>query len=160
MDRDLIWCAALLTAYRYLPKVASSIDRYIYSTAIGGLCSGQDAITLFDKIVSLNVRKEAIINIKVLTDKCLDSLEDKHTRLLKSRYFYRKGCDVLAKEQGVSERTLFRRLDGALAAMARAMRRLGYGSDWLDERVGKDAFMSEVYAKALGEYGPRTRGTA
>ncbi len=148
MEKDLIWCAALLTSYRYLPRVARGIDRCSYATAMGGLSSGEDAIKLFDRILALNVRKEAIVNAKVLTDMCLSRLESKSRQLLESRYIGRKSFDEIAEQLGVGVRTVFRRHTAALSAMASAMRRLGYGHEWLDSRLGADTFMREVYEEA------------
>lgn len=144
MNRNELWGATLLTAYKYLPEVAQSVDRCIYATALSGFDYAGSTMSLYEKMMSLNAHKENLINAKVITDICLGKLCDRDRKVLEGKYFRRMTYAALAAQLGVCLRTVFRYHDTAISAFASAMESEGYDADWLESRFRNDAFIGKV----------------
>ncbi|MDE5618480.1 MAG: hypothetical protein K2I79_03235 [Clostridia bacterium] len=147
MDKEEIWCATLLTAYRYLPSVAKSIDKCIYATALSGMNYLGSTESLLEKMIEINIRKEAIVNAKVLTDICLNKLSESDEKVLKDKFFRGFNLQQIGREINVSRRTAYRYYGRALHNMAAAMRSTNYNADWLESKLGNDPFMAPVKRK-------------
>ncbi len=144
------WAKTLLTAYRYLERIADALDsmiesRGLLSRNVSGInYSINNIFTLSEKIINLSERKVKLINLKVLTEKCLKKCGDKTACLLIEKYIDGRKNDDIAKRNDIAYRTLFRRLSLGEQKFQSVLDSMGFTEEKLDEYLSCEKWILEI----------------
>ena len=144
------WSKTILEVYRYLPRVTYAYDKIIktkainsqYSRSYDGFYSVYDVT---NSIIDLSQRKITLINLKLITEKILKSMDKKYAKLLILRFIDGNKFNELASIFKVSQRTLFRRITKALDCFTYHLTLQGYNSKKLYEELKDEKWVMEVY---------------
>lgn len=147
MDNIQNWAKTLLTIYRVLPNLTNSIEETTMATALGGFSHTGSAESLFDKIMQLNERKKALINIKVVVDNAFEKMPYKSVEVLKLKFFEKKKFEQIADKAKVCLRTVFRRYVFALEDFCKAMSSDSIDANWLVQHFASDEIVKRIYEK-------------
>ena len=111
------WIKTIFMIYRHLPRIIDSIDKVFQARALnGGVMSGSaisynNVYNLSENLLKLTERKNALINLKVLTDSIIKGIDKKLAKILILRYIDGFNFKMLAEHFNISERTAYRRID-------------------------------------------------
>ena len=86
-------------------------------------------------------KKRRFINLKVIIEKALSEIDEKHQKILILFYFDNISCEKIAELLGVNLRTVFRYKNSALASFSRALSRNGFKEDFFNENYKKDRWL-------------------
>ena len=151
------WTKTILTVYRHLPKITKSIDKIFEARAIGGSVMSSNAMAyndvynLTNNLINLTERKKSLINLKLLADKVLTSIDRDLAKLLILRYIDGYGYDKLAEHFGVCERTIYRKMNRALDVSVYALLRNGYDENKIENMIEKENWLFEVCRETAKE---------
>ena len=140
-----IWAKTLLSSYRFLDRIAGAIDKIIEKKALASSSMlGRDILTgntlsLTDKIIELSERKVKLINIKVLTEKALQSLDEGEAKILISKYVEKKPVDLTLDELSLCRRTYFRKISEAEAGFEASCAKMGFSCEELNNYLKDEA---------------------
>ncbi len=151
------WAKTLLYVYKYLDRVTEGIDKLIMQKALNSFYVRGDrkaenaVMAVADKIIDLSARKNRLINIKVLADKSLCSIEKNLAQILIERYMDNDDAEMISCRHNLNVRTYFRRLYKAEVDFSRAMTRLGFSNERLLKYLEHEKWILEVYGKFKNE---------
>lgn len=104
----------IFSVYRFLDKIANSIDKIVETRALNAcyMClentAFNDVMNVSDDIMELTQRKITLINLKVLVTSIIKNLEKDYARLIIMKYIENKPYAEIANLLNVSERTITR----------------------------------------------------
>lgn len=151
------WAKTLLTVYRYLGRVTKSFDRLVNSTANNSMCVSIDGFSytnvwnVTSRILELTERKITLINLKVIIEKVLKSMDRESARILIMKFIDGKTSEETSKHFGICSRTYFRKCNIALDSFTKALNRLGYDSDNLCKMLQSEKWIISVFDKLEGQ---------
>ena len=147
-----VWGKTLLSVYRYLDRIADAIDNIIEKQAVQtSSMLGSDALThntlaLANRIIDLSERKVKLINIKLLTEKALSSIDEKGAKILIMKYFDNASCEDILTALSLSRRTYFRRIGEMEAAFEASCSQFGFPMERLDSYLAGEVWILNVKA--------------
>ncbi len=151
MNEEIIWTKTVLTVYRYLERISGAIDKIVLRSGLGsGNVYGQNYLynnvySISQKIIDLSERKVTLINLKVLTEELLKKLKAEDVKILLERYVEGRKYKEIAQRNGISLRTVYRRLDASEAVFARLLVARGYSSSKLKAMTQNEKWIMSVY---------------
>ena len=144
------WIKTIFMIYRHLPRIIDSIDKVFQARALnGGVMSGSaisynNVYNLSDNLLKLTERKNALINLKVLTDSIIKGIDKKLAKILILRYIDGFNFKMLAEHFNISERTAYRRIDEALTMASMALEGLGYDKEKIEKEYKEEAWLFDI----------------
>ncbi|MGD9901021.1 MAG: hypothetical protein AB7S44_00595 [Spirochaetales bacterium] len=139
-----IWSKTFLNAYRSLEKIVSAIDKIVLTS---GLNSNMDVYYSASKIIELTDRKITLINLKLLIEDCLASLNCDDAKLLMLKYVDRVKSEDIAKVLDISTRTFFRRSNSSIKSFELALKGKNYSHKELKTMLSKEIWIMDLYNK-------------
>lgn len=149
MNELLVWTKTVLTAYPCLPKFARVIEQCTMTTAMSGFSYTGDPMQLMEQMRIWNIRKEGIVNLKVIVDQAMNKLPLRQREVLEWKYMQKMRFAAIAEKAQVCMRTVFRRYAQALDAFGRALERLGYGAEELARRYQNEPFILKIRERVV-----------
>ena len=153
MKDNIVWGKTLLSVYRYLERIAGAIDKIIMQSALGSAnIVGQNyfynnVYSITQKIIDLSERKVTIINLKLLIEEALASMDSKDALILIEKYIDGiKSKDIMQKHD-ISMRTVFRKLDSAIKGFVSALQKKGFSGAKLEKMLENEGWINNVYRR-------------
>lgn len=147
--KQKIWAKTLLTIYNCLETIADAIDNLVITQSVS---SGRNNLTTLEnaeKVINLIQRKKLLVNLKVLIDEALSKLDKNNARILILKYVDRVKPEIAMEILGLSRRTYFRRIDGAVNDFALTLSNLGYAENILETMLKKEHWIKEFFNNYL-----------
>jgi len=147
------WAKCMIVSYRYLERMCKAIDKQIEQVACYSFfqTSNFDQINsvhnVSKKIIALSQRKIDYINIKVLVEKVLESMDKKLSKILILKYIHNLKNSQLISLLKINERTMFRKINTAFDVFAKKMQEFGFSKEKLELVYFSDEFIGSVYKK-------------
>ncbi len=155
MKTDFVWAKTLLSVYRYLERITGAIDKIILRSGLNSanIC-GQNffqnnILTVTQKIIDLSERKVTLINLKILIDDTLKSIDQESAEFLIEKYFDGAKARELVERHEISIRTVFRKLDAAVKSFAIGLSKKGYPDFRLASMLENEEWILNVYRTLL-----------
>jgi len=142
-----VWAKTLLTVYRYLEKIAGTIDKLVIDKGLSS--TSDDAFNVASEILKLTERKITLINIKVLIESALSKLPKQKSKLLILKFFDCLSCEDTAKLENISIRTYFRHIDNALTTFALELKLLGLDENYVSYNFKREKWLFSLYNRLL-----------
>ncbi len=145
-----IWGKTLLTVYRYLERIADAIDNIIekqglqHTSMLGSDALTHNTLALANKIIDLSERKVKLINIKLLVEKALSTINEKGAKILIMKYFDNASCEEILSALSLSRRTYFRRINEMEAAFEAGCSMFGFPMERLDSYLAGEDWILNV----------------
>lgn len=151
---NVVIAETMLRAYPSLESVAEQIDRLVYRRAVLTHSLKSDCVCLnaerqVEQVVKLMNKKNNLINLKLVTDEILATLDDTAREILTGRYITKEHRDDVIARLGLSLRTYFRRLDKALRTFACECAVRGCDETWLEENYFDQSWLKNLYYTLL-----------
>lgn len=147
--KNNIWAKTILYVYKYLDRLTEAIDslvdRQAYNSFYYSANQNNDVLKVADRMIQLIERKKKLINIKVLTDKCLENCNELLAKLLIEKYIDNDKSENIANRYNLSMRTYFRRLKDGEDNFSFFMSKFGFNQNKLDEYLKNEKWIMEVY---------------
>ncbi len=143
--KQKIWAKTLLTTYNCLEAISNAIDKLVITQ---GVNSGRNSLTTMEnaeKIINLIQRKKLMVNLKVITENVMASLDTNSARILVMKYFDHVKPDVCYKLLDMSRRTFFRKANKAVDEFALHLKNLGYDHETLNNMLYKEQWIKEYF---------------
>ena len=143
-----IFAKTILTAYSSLEYMAEQIDILVrkkvacsYST--GDVCVSAER-QIEDILVLMN-KKANLINLKLLADEVLSTMDGASKNVLADRYIKKIRPEKTIEQLGISRRTFFRRLERAEESFAKGCFMRGYDKNWLEENYFDQSWVKDLF---------------
>lgn len=151
MKENLVWTKTILSVYRYLENICGAIDKIILQSGLNSAnISGNNYFlnnveTITNRIINLSERKVTLINLKVLTENILESMNPEDAQLLIEKYVDGKKCREIVESKNLSIRSVFRKLDLAEKTFNRKLNFKGYNDSKLKAFLEKEEWIKNAY---------------
>lgn len=145
-----IWGKTLLSVYRYLERLAGALDRIIEkratqtSSMLGKDCLTNNTLTLTSKLIELSERKVKLINIKLLVEASLASIDEKQAKILILKYFDKAEPEKIMQALSLPRRTFYRKLTEAESAFESKFVCSGFPIERLERYLCDEGWIIEV----------------
>ena len=125
---DIFDSETIVKVYRMLTKKCAAIDAFIKNHALYfGPCTEEyGALDVCNNIIDLMTRKNQLINLKIIVDTALQTLNDEDRKLLLLKMNYTISMDELRGILELKERTAFRRVERAISNLTIALNKSKY----------------------------------
>ena len=125
---DIYDSEALIKIYRLLRKKCDAIDKFIQNHALYfGPCTAEyGALDVCNNIIELMTRKNQLINLKIIIDKAISTLNEKDKKILFIKMNYNLHMSEICGILDLKERTAFRRIEKAFEHLADALNESKY----------------------------------
>ena len=144
-----IFGKTLLSVYRYLETITNAIENLVDKTTMNSMyLSQQKNLTTFDlstKLLDLLDKKQKMINLKVICEKCVNQLDDQDKKILYLIYFEGVKSTMISKILNISIRTVFRRKEIALTNFEFLLRKEGYDINYFKENYSSEKWLMDYY---------------
>ena len=127
---DIYDSEALVKIYRLLNKKCDAIDKFIKNHALYfGPCTAEyGALDVCNNIIELMTRKNQLINLKIIIDNAINSLNEKDKKILFIKMNYTIQMADLCGILELKERTAFRRIEKAFENLTDALNNSKYSN--------------------------------
>lgn len=145
------WSKTILGVYRYLPRVTYAFDKLVKTRAYNSSATSSynlafnDVMNIANSIINLTQRKNNLINLKLIIDKTLKSIDTTSAKILVFKFIDGKKSADIAKLLNVCTRTYFRKVNLALSHFSKALSKLGYSTFKLENMLKDERWIMEVY---------------
>lgn len=125
---DFFDSETIVKVYRMLTKKCEAIDAFIKNHALYfGPCTDEcGALDVCNNIIELMTRKNQLINLKIIVDSAVKTLNVEDRKVLTLKMNYTITMDELCGILDLKERTAFRRLDRAISNLTMALNKSKY----------------------------------
>ena len=150
-----LWARIILSSYRNLPRVISSLDRTIECVAMQGFGRRNVYMSteqVVNRIIDNIYRKEGLLNLKAITDSIIINMRKDYVKLLELKYISNKKFHEIAEELGISIRTVFRYYDKALYQFNCHLIMKGFTNERLEEEYAGEPYLDKIKAKVIEDY--------
>ena len=149
-----LWARIILTSYRNLERVITSLDKTVDCLAMQGFNyrTSQSAEQLMNKIIDHIYRKEGLINLKVITEQIIKCMKAEYVELLELKFLKNKKFHVIADSLNISLRTVFRHYDKALNQFSCYLKLKGFTDEMLEAEYKDDPYIDKIKAKIAEDY--------
>ncbi len=127
---DIYDSETLIKAYRMLKKKCSTIDSFIenHATYFGPVSAEYGALDVYSNIIDLMTKKNQLINVKIILDNAIKSLDEKDKKILFIKMNYHLQMNEICAVLDIKERTAFRRIERAFENLTEALNKSKYAS--------------------------------
>ena len=154
MNKEKIyWAKSIILSYRYLERMCGALDKQIKQIASNSFYQ----TSFFEKvnsvhnvsreIIDLSQRKLDYINIKVLVEKILSSINEKLSKVLIFKYIQCLKNEQITSVLKISERTMFRRINKAFIDVAIKMEEFVFNKEKMEIKFICDSFIGCIFKK-------------
>ncbi len=147
------WSKTLLGVYRYLPRVTYAIDKIVKTRAYNSSYMStnnmafNNVLNVANTILDLTERKISLINLKLIIEKALHSMDRNLARILILKFIDGKKSSDIADMFKMCLRTFFRKVNLALDSFTKALCRMNYTKDKLQNMLKNEKWIMETYNK-------------
>lgn len=151
--KENVWAKTTLSVYRYLERICEAIDKLVEKRAMASFyvsssCFAQNSVmSVANAIINLTERKKTLINLKVLTEKCLENCDEEYAQILIEKYIDGDKFLAIMSRHGYAERTYFRKLSSAESQFTYNMSKLGYSEEKLSSFLAGEKWIIDVYSR-------------
>lgn len=151
--KQILWSKTILSAYRYLERIVSAIDKLVIKEAMGSISSNsliyslKSAEAITSKILDYTEKKVALINVKVLIEKALYSMKREQALILVKKYINCQKTNEIISEIGCPRRSFYRKLDSATKTFSYVVKMMGFSEQRLDEMLSDQKWLMKIYNK-------------
>lgn len=149
----VIYIKTLLEVYKSLPNIINIIDKIIEKKASILSTSniyGNSYLATYndiDKVINMGDRKNKLLNIYVIIEKLLDSLEDKDRKIAVLKFVQKNTTEEIAKDIGATERTVFRRALRIIEKLSIYALKNNWSTTFIKNQIGNEPWIQEIYNK-------------
>ncbi len=120
---DIYDSETLVKAYRMLKKKCKTIDGFIenHATYFGPVTAEYGALDVYANIIDLMTKKNQLINVKIILDNAVKTLDEKDKKILFIKMNYHLQMSEICAVLEIKERTAFRRIERAFENLTVAL---------------------------------------
>lgn len=142
-----VWSKTLLNIYNCLFGLSKEIDKIVlgYGLKSGFYGGYSNTYLAIEKIIELSHRKITFINLKVLIEKTLCSLDSLSCKILTLKYCDKMSNEMIIDVLNLKRRTYFRKFNGALSAFASKLLMNGYTVEKIIELIEDESWIIDIF---------------
>ena len=124
----------IVKIYRLLKKKCDAIDKFITNHAIyfGPTTAEYGSLDVCNNIIELMTRKNQLINLKIIVDNAINSLDDNDKKVLFIKMHYSISMNEFCGILDLKVRTAFRRIERAFANLTDSLNKSNYKQKLID----------------------------
>lgn len=145
-----VFAKTILTAYSSLEFMVEQIDILVRKKVASSYSSGDVCVSAqrqIEEILVLMDKKANLINLKLLTDEVLSTMDRADNNILTDRYIKKIRPEKTIESLGISRRTLFRRLDKAEESFAKGCIMRGFDQKWLEQNYFDQSWIKDLFLR-------------
>ena len=125
---DIYDSEALIKGYRLFSKKCEAVDKFIKNHAFyfGPTTAEYGSLDVINNIIELMTRKNQLINLKIIVDNAIKSLDEKDKQILFVKMHYNLQISEICGILELKERTAFRRIEKAFENLTDALNKSKY----------------------------------
>ncbi len=143
---DVFDSETIVKVYRMLKKKCSAIDQFIENHALyyGPDSAEFNTFDVINNILDLMARKNQLINLKIIVDNAVNSLDVNVKKVLYIKMNYSVSMAELCGILDMKERTAFRWVERAFADLTEALNNSKY-LDKIEAIIKQESWIKDVY---------------
>lgn len=152
------WIKTLLGSYNIFPEIIKTVDKIIELQAstisfVGDIYN-DDKTTLgeMEKVIDLTERKNALLNIYIMTKDMLAGISPDDFEILEKKYCLAWSIEELSKEYGISIRTTYRKIDRAIDEIYHVCTKRNWSLRLIESQVKDENWLFDRFYKNVKEY--------
>lgn len=147
-DRELV-VKALLECYPYIDDMCDTLTRMTEKCVADGYYAVfmDEQMRLYEKIMKYNARRSGLYRIKNI----LEAGTGGRMPLLRARFMDGKSAAVVASEGEIPLRTVYRRLQTGISALAAVLEKMGYDKKHILKEFGDEPLFSAMLKRVIDE---------
>ena len=152
------WIKTLLSSFSTLPEIIKTVDKIIELQASSmSFCSDiynreGSSYCQLEKVIDMSERKNNLVNLYVLIKELYRSLDIENAEIIEKKYLYGYSCEDIAKELGVSTRTIYRRIDKIVDQIYDTCKMRNWSLAFIESQLKDEGWIKERFIKIVTEY--------
>ncbi|MGN1208341.1 MAG: DUF1492 domain-containing protein [Christensenellales bacterium] len=152
-----VWSKTLLNVYDCLFSLTNEIDKIVEKFALNScnFYGFSNTIENMQKIIDITDRKVTLINVKVLIEKMLVSLDDVSCKILTLRFVDKMSHETVIRALNMKRRTYFRKYNDAICSFASNLLSNGFDENKIIKLIKNERWIlflfNEYYEKEISK---------
>ena len=157
-QKTKFWIKTLFASYSTLPEIIKTVDRIIElqasSTAfVNDIYNVQkSAFDQMEKVINLGERKKNLVNIYIMVGELYKSLDNESVEIIEKKYLYNYSTEALARDLGLSSRTIYRRIDKIIDEVYLLCKKRNWRVAFIESQLKEEDWIKQRYLKVVTEY--------
>ena len=143
-----VFAKTILTAYSSLEYMVEQIDILVRKKVAGGYSAGDVCVSAqrqIEEILVLMDKKINLINLKLLADEVLSTMDRAFGDVLTDRYIKKIKPEKTIEQLGISRRTFFRKLERAEESFAKGCIMRGFDQKWFEQTYFDQSWIKDLF---------------
>jgi len=152
------WIKTLFASFSTLPEIIKTVDKIIELQAssvsfVNDIYNAEkSAFDQVEKVINLSERKNNLVNIYLMVKELYKSLNDENIEIIEKKYLYGCSIDDIAKEMGLSSRTIYRRIDKIVDEVYQFCKNRRWSLMFIESQLKEEGWIKDRYLKIVTEY--------
>jgi len=152
------WIKTLFSSYLTFPEIIKTLDKIIelqatsVSFATEVFNKDNSAISQVERVIDLTERKSFLLNIYVMTKGLFECMPKDKLDFLEKKFVYGWSAEELAKEQEISTRKVYRRIEKILDEIYHAAKSKNWSLRFLESQIKNESWLKERFFKQVADY--------
>lgn len=152
MNLIYVWANVLLESYSNLIKFADAVDSEVKRVTLLGSSDRFNTMELSNYVIDLIEKKIALCNTKVLIEEIIRKMDKETQKFIILKYIDRFSMDIIAKKQGLTLRTAYRRLNIIKEKFAKCLLDMGYTDEKLRKIYKNQLWIYNSFVNEIKEF--------
>ncbi len=153
--RKLILGKTLLSCYKNIPRIISSIDRLVVESSAHSYSLTivrDDTMQKMQAVIDLIERKKRLLGIKLAVEDGIKACNKLDAKIIVRYYLDGAHTLLIAEELGMNRRNVHRRINVAAENFVDRLNDLGYTSAKIKEIISHEEWIAGVYNSYVEKY--------
>lgn len=152
------WIKTLFSSYSIIPEIIKTVDKIIELQAssvsfVNDIYNTEkSAYSQLEKVIDLSERKNNLINIYLMVKELYKMLDDQSVELVEKKFLYNYSTEDLARETGLSARTIYRKFDRIMDDVYEICKKRNWTLAFIESQLKHEGWLKERYLKVVTDY--------
>lgn len=157
-QKTKFWIKTLFASYSILPEIINTVDKIIELQAssmsfVSDIYNVEkSAFSQVEKVIDLTERKNNLVNIYLMVKELYKTLDIQSIEIVEKKYLLGYSAEDLARELGVSARTIYRRVERIIDEVYLICKRRNWKLAFIESQIKEEGWLQERFKKMVTEY--------
>lgn len=157
-QKTKFWIKTLFSSYSTIPEIIKTLDKIIELQAssvsfVNDIYNVEkSAFSQVEKVIDLTERKNNLLNIYIMVKELYKTLDAQSIEIVEKKYLFGYCAEDLARELGLSARTIYRRVEKIIDEVYLICKRRKWTLAFIESQLKEEGWIKERFKKLVTEY--------
>ena len=152
------WIKTLISSFNNIPEIIKTVDKIIEIQASSVSFSSEifnkskSTYNQVERDIDLSERKNALLNIYIMTKEMLKNLEPNDYEFLERKFIFSWSNEELSSYYQISIRTVYRKIERIIDKIYQCCTKHNWSLKFIENQISNEGWLKEKYYKFIADY--------